>query len=178
MLFRSDFGQIWYISRHVGSIREVANDVSFMVGISSPHGIITLCPEMGNPVVMEVPFKEAEYLVARHRISIEYLLALHHLVELRVGGEPDILPSEPPPNLPLFHTLRVLEAENIHHSSLAGQTFHKLERCRMSLYWEDSDLNMDRVAQMPVCTRLDVTDLDLLATLKLPKICEDRKSVV
>ena len=120
---------------------------------------------------MEVPFKEVEYLVARHELSIECLLTLHHLVEQRVGGD-EILPSEPPLNLPLFRTLRVLEAQNIRHSFLAGQTFHKLERCRMSLHGEGPDLSMDQVTHMPVCTRLDVEDLTLLATLKLPRICE------
>jgi len=108
--------------------------------------------------------------VAVHQLSIECLLSLRHLVELRVGGK--ILLSEPPPMLPLFHTLRVFEAENIHSSFLAGQTFHKLERCRVLLDEEDPTLSKDQVTQMPVCTRLDVEDLTLLATLKLPRICE------
>ena len=166
-----DFAEDWFIWRHVESIHEVADDKPFVMGISSLHGIIPLVPDAADPE-MEVPFKEVEYLVARHELSIECLLTLHHLVELRVRGEDDILPSEPPPNLPLFHTLRVLEAENIHHSFLAGQTFHRLERCRMSLYEEGPDLSMDQVTQMPICTRLDVADLTLLATLKLPRICE------
>ena len=168
--------QVWDIQRHVESIREVADDVSFVTGISSPHGIIPLVLDVSDddtevPVV-EVPFKEAEYLVARDWLSIECLLTLHHLVELRVRDERDILPFAPHPNLPLFHTLRVLEAENIYHSFFAGQIFHKLERCRMSLNGEHPDLSKDQVTQMPVCTRLDVEDLTLLATLKLPQICE------
>ena len=162
------FAQDWFIWRHVESIHEVADDEAFVTAISSLHGIIPLVLEVDDPV-LEVPFKEVEYLVARHQLSIECLLTLHYLVELRVGC---ILSSESPPNLPLFRTLRVLEAENIHHSCFAGQTFHKLERCRISLYGEGPDLSKDQVTQMPVCTRLDVEDLTLLATLKLPQICE------
>ena len=164
------FVERWLIWRHVESIHEVP-DREYVIGISSPHGIIPLLLNW-DVTVMEVPFKEVEYLVARYRVSIECLLTLHHLVELRVGSEDGILPYEPPPNLPLFHTIRVLEAENIHHSFLAGQTFHKLDRCRMSLYGEGPDLSTDQVTQMPVCTRLDIADLTLLATLKLPQICE------
>ena len=163
--------QDWHIRRHVESIREVTDNKLFVAGISTPHGIIPLILHARGEV-MEVPFKEVEYLVAHYKLSIERLLPLHHLVELKVGGEDDILPSGPPPNLPLFHTLRVLEAENIHHSFFAGQIFHKLERCRVSLYRKGPDLSKDQVTQMPVCTRLDVEDLTLLATLKLPQLCE------
>ena len=164
--------QEWYVQRHVESIHEFADGSPFVAGISSPRGIIPLILHAHSLLLMEVPFREAEYLVARHELSIECLLTLCHLVELRVGGEGDILPSEPPPNLPLFHTLRVLEAANIHYSFLAGQTFHKLERCRMTSYGEGPNLSKDWVTQMPVCTRLDVADLALLATLKLPQISE------
>ena len=169
------FAQDWFIWRHVESIHEVAGDGPFVTGISSPHGIIPLVLDVSDDTeipVVEVPFKEAEYLVAHDWLSVECLSTLHHLVELRVGGEDDVLPYEPSPNLPLFHTLRVLEAKNIHHSFLAGQTFHQLERCRMSVYGESPDLSKDKVTQMPVCTRLDVDGLTLLATLKLPQICE------
>ena len=114
------FAEDWYIWRHVESIHEVAGDEPVVMGISSPYGIIPVVTDVADPE-MEIPFKEVEYLVARHELSIECLLALHHLVELRVRGEDGILPFEPPPNLPLYHTLRVLEAENIHHSFLAGQ---------------------------------------------------------
>ena len=164
-------GPVWYVSRQVESIHEVADDQSFVIGISSPHGIIPLEMSTGNPL-MEVPFKDAEYLVARHELSIGCLLTLHRLLELKIIDEGEILPNAPPPKLPLFRTLRVFEAENIHPSFLAGQTFHRLERCRMSLYGEGPELSQDQVTQMPVCTGLDVYDLTLLAILKLPQICE------
>ena len=173
----------WFVSRHVESIREVDLNEPLVIGISSPLGITPLVMSGDSPLVgaplpwkepplEEVPFKEAEYLVARRQLSVGCLITLHHLVELRVGGENDILPSDPPSDLPLFNTLRVLEAENIHPSFLAGQTFQKLERCRISVYGGDPKLSDDQVTQMPVCTRLDVDDLTLLATLKLPQIRE------
>ena len=171
----------WFVSRHVQSIHEVDLNERLVIGISSPLGVIPLVMAadglfMGAPwmefPLEEVPFKEAEHLVTRRQLSVGCLMTLHHLVELRVGGEKDILPSGPPSSLPLFHTLRVLEAGNIHPSFLAGQTFQKLERCRISVHGGDPELSNNQVTQMPVCTRLDVDDLTLLATLKLPQIRE------
>ncbi len=173
-ILRLDFDELaqhWFVGSHVESIKDVADGEVSVVGISSPRGVIPLEIFLDGPL-MEVPFKEAEYLVAAHKLSIECLLTLRHLVELRVGDKRRILPSEPPPNLPLFHTLRVLEALRMHSSFLAGQTFHKLERCRMLLYGKDPKLTEDQVTQMPACTRLDVDDPILLATLKLPQICQ------
>ena len=57
-----------------------------MIGISSPRGIIPLTI-YGDDPLKEVPFKEAEYLVAGHRLSIQFLLTLHNLVEFRFQGE-------------------------------------------------------------------------------------------
>jgi len=163
----------WEVQQPVGSTCNVADDeyVS-VIGISSPYGIIPLQWHGESLSLPEIPFKEAEYLVARHLLSIGSLSTLHNLVELRVGDKQDILPNAPPPNLPLFRTLRVLTAENIHPSFLTGQTFHKLEKCRMSLHGERPNLSEGRVTHMPVCTTLDVDDLTLLATLNLPQICE------
>ena len=162
---------LWEVGRLVDSMHICEDYSQSTIGITGPHGIIPL-RWMPNKPLTEVSIKEAEYLVARGQISIGCLLTLHHLVELRVGNEQDILPTALPPNLPLFHTLRVLEAKNIHPSFLASQTFHKLERCRMSLHGEGPNINLGRVTQMPVCTRLDIDDLTLLATFKLPRICE------
>ena len=165
--------QDWTVWVHVESVCEIEDDDLLMLGISTPHGIIPLVSYSPYRLrVTEVPFKEAEYLVAGRQLSIECLATLHHLVELRIGGEKDILPSTPPPTLPLFHTLRVFEAKIIHPSFLAGQTFHMLERCRISSYVKGPALSQDQVTLMPVCTRLDVEDLTLLATLKLPQIRE------
>jgi len=164
---------LWGVETFEESICDVTDDDdTSVIGISSPYGIIPLERCSDEPSFMEVPFKEAKYLVARHRLSIGCLATLHNLVELRVGDKQDILPTAPPPNLPLFRTLKVFTAEKIHPSFLASQTFGKLERCRMSLHEEGPNLSQGRVTHMPVCTTLDVDDLTLLATLKLPQICE------
>jgi len=162
----------WEVQRPTESICDVTDDDDkSVIGISSPYGIVPFeCHRRSS--LLRVPFKEAEYLVARHRLSIGCLSTLHNLVELRVGDKQDILPTAPPPNLPLFRTLRVFTAENIRPSFLAGQTFHKLERCRVSLHGVDPNLSQGQVTHMPVCTTLDVNDLTLLATFKLPQICE------
>jgi len=163
----------WVVQWPVESTCNVADDEDVsVIGISSPYGIIPLEWRGESLPLPEVPFKEAEYLVARHLLSIGCLSTLHNLVELRVGNKQDILPKAPPPNLPLFHTLRILTAENIHPSFLAGQTFHKLERGKLSLHGERPNLSEGRVTYMPVCTTLDVDDPTLLATFKLPQICE------
>ena len=162
---------LWEVGSLVDSMHTFEDYSRSAIGITGPHGIIPLRWMPYKPLT-EVSIKEAEYLVAHGQISIGCLLTLHHLVELRVGNEQDTLPIAPPPNLPLFHTLRVLEAKNIHPSFLAGQTFHKLERCRMSLHGEGPNLRQGQVTQMPVCTRLDVDDLTLLATFNLPQIRE------
>jgi hypothetical protein len=163
--------QYWEVQMPVGSILDVAGYDQPVIGISCPYGIIPLAMfEEGS--FTEVPFKEAEYLVAGHQLSIGCLLTLHNLVELRVGDKQDVLQTAPPPNLPLFHTLRVLDAKSIHPSFLAGQTFHKLEMCSMSLRGEGPELNQAQPTQMPVCTRLVVDNLTLLATFKLPQLCE------
>ena len=171
-LILNGLAQRWVVYSHVESIHEAADNEVSVIGISSPQGIIPL-RIFGFEPLTEVPFKEAEYLVAVHRLSVECLSTLHHLVELRVGDDVNMLPSGPPPELPLFYTLRVLEAGDIDPSFLAGQTFHRLERCRMSsFYGKGPKFSQDQVTEMPVCTRLDVNDLTLLATLKLPQICE------
>jgi len=165
----------WEVQAPVESACDVAdNDNMSVVGISSPYGIIPLkwLDKWSLMSFTGVLFKEAEYLVARHQLSIGCLSTLHNLVELRVGDKQDILPTAPPPNLPLFRTLRVLTAENIHPSFLANQTFHELERGRVSLNREGLKLSHTQVTHMPVCTTLDIDDLTLLATFKLPQICE------
>ena len=167
----NDLAQTWVVDRHVESIHKAASDAVSVIGISSANGIIPF-KYYGEDPLGEIPFKEVEYLAATHQLSFEFLLTLHNLVELRVAIEDNILPSGQSPKLPLFYTLKVLDAENIDPSFLAGQTFHRLQRCRMSFYGTGLKSSQDQVAQMPVCTRLDVYDLTLLATLKLPQIRE------
>jgi len=164
--------QSWHFGRpDEDYLEEGLSEEESIIGILGPFGIIPL-EFWGDSPLMEVPFKETEYLWARHQLSIGCLSSLRHLVEVRVEIEQDLLPRAPPPNLPLFRTLRVLDTKRIHPSFLAGQTFHKLERCRVSLWVESPELGQGQITQMPVCTRLDVGDITLLATFKLPRIRE------
>ena len=162
--------QSWCVERPIEIFHGLSGYTESAVGVLGPYGIISLA-ELRDLPVMDIPFKEAEYLVACNQLSIDCLLTLHHLVELRVGHQQNILPTAPPHNLPLFHTLQVLEAYSVHQSFLAGQTFHKLEKCRIWSY-QGHNLSPGPPTEMPVCTRLDVEDLNLLAALKLPQICE------
>ena len=163
--------QYWRVERPIESLHQHSLYNVSAVGVLEPHGIVLLAAEE-NYSFMDLPFKEAEYLIARDRLSIACLSSLHCLAELRVGDMRNILPAAPPYNLPLFHTLIVLEVYNIHQSFLIGQTFHKLESCRILSSQEGHNLIFGLPTEMPVCTRLDVEDLTLLATLKLPQICE------
>ena len=163
--------QTWCVQRPIEGIRGLSGHTGSVVGVSGPQGIVSLSEQRDLPY-MEIPFKEAEYLVASNQLSMHCLLSLHHLVELRVGHKKDILPTALPPNLSLFHTLMVLEAHSIHQLFLAGQTFYKLKRCRIWSYTRCHTLNQGPPTEMPVCTRVDVEDLTLLATLKLPRIRE------
>jgi len=170
LTFEDDIRQ-WCIGRPVERIYEASELGESVIGISSPYGIIPILRTGALPS-KDFPFKEAEYILARTPLSIECLLTLHHLVELRIGGIQGILPTTPLCDLSLFHTLRVLKARDIHSLFLANQTFHKLERCRVYCYEEDLNLSQGQFIQMPVCTRLDINHLTLLATIKLPLIYE------
>ena len=166
-----------------GPTERIANLVSYgllgyegpAVGVLGPHGIISLIRAGVDPFT-RIPFEGVEYLVVWNPLSIDYLSSLHHLVGLRVGDERNILrnilPAALPHSLPLFRTLRALEAYNIHPSFLVGRAFHKLERCRVWSLQESHNLNLEIPTEMPVCTVLDVEDLTLFATLNLPQICE------
>jgi len=167
------FGVIpeWYVGGPVGSFHELLEDGEDFIGISSLHGIIPMLLAAPFPF-NDIPFKEAEYLLTRRRLSIDCLLTLNQLVELRTGETQGILPTTAPHDLPLFRTLRVLDAHNTDPLFLANQTFHKLERCRVYCYEEDLNLSQGQLIEMPICTRLDINHLTLLATIKLPLICE------
>jgi hypothetical protein len=145
-----------------------------VIGISSQHGIALISPFGQNLGPHIVPFKEAEYLYVNNgELSIDILFTLHHLVELRTSKSTHFIePTALPVNLPFYHVIRVLEAAAIHSSYLAGQTFTKLERCRVRLDATSPSLSDCLFTEMPVCTRLDVRDLSLLATFKIPLVCE------
>ena len=163
--------EYWCVERPIGSIHQHSPFNMSAVGVLGPHGIVFVHLR-AMLMLLDIPFKEAEYLIVNDQLSIACLSNLYCLMELRVGDKQNILPIAPPHNLPLFHTLRVLEAYNIHQSFFIGQTFHMLERCKILSSQEGHSLVLGLPTEMPVCTRLDAGDLTLLATLKLPQICE------
>jgi hypothetical protein len=170
-LYFEEYEHYWCVARPIRSIHQLSSHRSSTVGVLGPHGIASLVVQTNDSSV-DIPFKEAGYLLAFNPVSIACLSGLRCLVELRVGNERNILPTAPHQTLPLFHTLRVLEAYNIHQSFFAGQTFHKLERCRILLSQEGQYVPPGLPVEMPVCTRLDVEDLILLSTFRLLQICE------
>jgi hypothetical protein len=167
-------GSLWRVEAPVQRFCEVQSEYHVMIGISSPHAIVVLSsykPKLGSCLV---PFKEAEYLYVDYgQLSIDILFPLHCLVELRAHEHCNFTePTALPVNLPFYHVLRVLEAEATHPSYLAGQTFSKLERCRVGLQTISPTLSSGVFTEMPICTRLDMRDLSLLATFKLPLVSE------
>ena len=165
------YAQEWSVGGPVESFHDDSEDGEYFIGMSSQHGIIPLVSDE-TTLSLDFPFKEAEYLLARRPVSIDCLLTLHQLVELRTGDTQGILPITPPHDLPLFRTLKVLDTRNTHPLFLANQTFHKLKRCRVYCSEEDLNLSQGQLIEMPFCTRLDINHLTLLATIKLPLICE------
>jgi hypothetical protein len=169
LYFPDPDGCWWYVEGPVERFGENEANHEVVIGISCPNGIV--CLSSGLPLGL-LPFKEAEYLyVGDGELPIDILFTLCHLVELRTYEYRCIIePKTLPVNLPFYHVIRVLEAEAIHPSYLAGQTFHKLERCRVGVGVRY--LSEGLFTEMPVCTRLDVKNISLLATFKLPLICE------
>jgi len=154
-------------------------DSALTLGISAPCGIIPISmATLHNRFIVALPLKGAEYLHLRSRgeIFLDFRFTNDHM-ELMVypydwkhrWAPPRLLPCA----LPLFHALRVLVVETLNLSFLTGHTFHKLERCRAvtSPHGIPSPGPFAET-EMPLCTRLDIDDLDVLATFKLPQIHE------
>ena len=153
------------------------------IGVSSPHGIVTLSTYRGGNDLFTksgyFPFpQESKYISTQDSFScfLDSFLSFHSLKELRAEyGVMEIRPNtQLSPNAPLFHTLTVLDVFSIPSSFFAGHTFHNLERSRegrcVGGEWKGYSVP-DLLTEMPVCTRL-VVPLSRLATLKLPQIRE------
>jgi len=168
-------GQIWKVHEPVARPKQKRNHIC--IGFSNLHGIVPLSAALDQNEFASPLVKESEYLqVSKHpsvEVPVDFLFPFHNLRELRIHPLSLTMQSgtQPPSNLPLFRTLKVLSAAAIQPSILAGQTSHSLER-----YWEngvyDSHTLLQRpLTEMPVCTRL-VVALCSLATFKVPQICE------
>jgi len=151
--------------------------VRLMLGISTLHGIIPISGYLPLDSVVPLPCKEVEYLglcALRFSPFAEFQFTHEHMELMAYNSVRPPLPPSLPCTLPFFSALRVLVVERVNPSFLAGHTFHNLERCRVlkspgsfppspSLFTE---------TEMPVCTRVDISDPNLLATFKLPQIHE------
>ena len=167
----------WSVRRPVKKFSGKFYNGHYRFGFSGPHGITLLYP---YPYTFEdfkyLPFKEVEYLhIGNAKLSVDILLNFHQLIGLSTSEDSEFMePAKPPPhNFPLCNTLRVLDAHIFHHSYWAGQPFHKLDKCVVHKHQEHHDItHCDLLTEMPVCTRLDVSSLTLLATFRLPQIRE------
>jgi len=152
------------------------------IGVSSPHGIVPLSRAsvrwhikpitgLGYPPLP----RESEYIATDENLElpIDYFFSFHSLKEVRMSGLGLGMRSntQSSPDVPLFHTLKVLIIYGSRLSPLAIQTFHKLERYQEKFASDVDEPRQDRLTEMPVCTRL-VTSLSRLATLKLPQVRE------
>ena len=162
----------WTVGTPVSKIQN--EDRTITVGMLCPHCIIPMSAWIPESGVLPLPFKGVDYLYlndAPHPIDFHF--TLDHM-ELSIGGsDQPILQTSIPCNLPLFCALRVLVVMDVNPSFLTGHTFHRLERCRvMGSSRLDYIPSQKPFTEMPVCTRMDISDPALLATFKLPQICE------
>ena len=173
-------GQDWRIGKPVTKLLDTWHG-GIQIGISTPHAIISMSTYLiGNGGdIVPLPFKEIEYLHLRGGpvggSSFGFLFTFDHVNLMGCDYDRPPLPTPLPCALPIFYTLRVLVVESGNPSFLAGHTFHKLERCRVGKPFRLGHNTSQRVlteTQMPVCTRVDIEDPYLLATLKLPRIHE------
>jgi len=171
--------QEWIVHRPCKEFHVEMGTGRTFIGVSSPHGIVTLSrafvygplPGFQYP---QLP-RESEYIKTseRLRLPIDYLSSCHSLKEVRMKSLALLMwpNTQSSPNAPFFHTLKVLDILSASSRSLAGTTFHKLERYK-EIHSDCSDNpGQNPLTEMPVCTRL-VAPLSRLATLKLPQICE------
>ena len=145
------------------------------VGILCPHTIIPMSTGFPGSGFLSLPFKKVDHLYLHDspHTLVDFHFTLDHMELSKCGSEQPTLQTSMPCNLPLFCALRVLVVKDINPSFLAGHTFHKLERCSlMGSSKQDRVPNQKLFTEMPVCTKLDIGDPELLATFKLPQIHE------
>ena len=166
----------WTIGKPVRKIWNL-QDGDLILGYSTPHSIIPmsrLLPERG---LASLPFKKPDslHLFANYFKTLEFLFIRDHVKLMVYDVSQPPLPSSLPCALPLFAALRVLVMTCDNFSSLAGHTFHKLERCRLLnaglLNHSPSQRRLTEIG-FPVCTRVALSDPCVLAALKVPQIRE------
>jgi len=166
----------WSIDRPVRKSQDLGCS-GLVLGTSVPDGIIPISAALRRNSVVALPLKEAEYLhLQGHYLisSLEFLFTRDHMEVMVYGYDRQPFATSLPCALPLFYALKVLVVEDANPSFLTGHTFHKLERCRVvkSRYPYVTPPSLFRETNVPVCTRVDIDDPDLLATFKLPRVRE------
>jgi len=165
----------WSIDKPVRKSQDSGHSI-LILGILVPCGIIPISTALPWKSVVALPLKRAEYLHLRcyHlESSLEFLFTHDHMELMVYVQDQPSPPTSLPCVLPLFNTLRVLVVENVNPSFMIGYTFHKLERCRLKLFYSlVAPLRLCTETEMPLCTRMDINDPHLLATFKLPQIHE------
>jgi len=152
------------------------------IGVSSRHGIVPLSRDSrnsGRTLFTGVDYpplpRESEYISTDDvlELPIDYFFSFHSLKEVRMTSLTLDMGSntQPSPDAPIFHTLKVLVVWGSQSSPLASQTFHRLERYQEVGACDVVQPGQDRLTEMPLCTRL-ATRLSRLATLKLPQVRE------
>ena len=171
-LDESHNASVWSVGTPVRKFPKIRHTVT--VGILYPHGMIPMSTWFPESGVLPLPFKEVDYLYLQespHHTPIDFHFTLDHMELIKGRSDLPILQPPIPCNLPLFHALRVLVVEGINPSFLAGHTFHRLERCIvMGSSRLDHIPSQKPLTEMPVCTRMEISDPALLATFKLPRI--------
>ena len=177
--------QEWNIHEPVERF-DFENPRGTVIGVPGPDGIVRLSRVEGDndEALTESEYlplpRESEYITTNVfvHLPIGFFLSFRSLKEVKMPNL--VLEIKPDTNFSLgdqlFHTLKVLVVYGLSSSSVAGQTFHKLERFKEAANedpWDDIDpiSEHDALTEMPVCTRL-VVQLSTLATLKLPQIRE------
>ena len=166
----------WLVGRPVRKIWK--KNCTVTIGNLYPHDIIipifTQLPRSG---FLPLPFKEVDYLYLcdtdNANTHIDFHFTLDHM-ELSIGSsDHPTLQTSIPCNLPLLHALRVLVLVDTNPLFMAGCTFCRLERCSvMGSSKLDHIPSQELSTEMPVCTRVDISNPALLATFKLPQIHE------
>jgi hypothetical protein len=160
----------WSIGEPVRKSRDLRPEC-LILGILVRHCIIPISTTMPPQPLVPFPFTGADYLHLWHPYgptSFECLFIDNHMGLMERLPPPASLPRA----LPFFDALRVLVVEGLSPSFLAAHTFHKLERCRVAKsfnYFGTSPI-LFTLTEMPVCTRIDIDNPYLLATIELPQI--------
>jgi len=176
LLLSVDQALYWSIDKPVRKLQDLGW-LTLMLGISAPCGIIPISRALPWRGVVALPLKGAEYLHLRDplrgKCSVEFLFTNDHMELVVCHYDQRPPPTSLPCALPLFYALRVLVVENFILSFLTGHTFHKLERCRaVKSPHQIRSPSPFTETEMPLCTRIDIDDLHVLATFKLPQIHE------